>query len=143
MSDLAERRLQTALDHMRLECELDWDAVIATFEHPRYEIYGTGTVIDGEAAVRRYFENSRTPFPDQANEIIAIAHGGNTVLVEFWLTGTHLGPLKTPNGVIEPTGKAFRIRMAATFEFPPGGDKVICERPYVDTGAIGRALGLV
>jgi hypothetical protein len=142
MSDLAERRLQAVRDHMRLECELDWDAVIATFEHPRYEIYGPGTVIDGEEAVRRYFENSRIPFPDQGNEIIAIAHGGDTVLVEFWLTGTHLGPLKTPNGVIEPTGKSFRIRMAATFEFPPGGDKVICERPYVDTGSIGRALGL-
>jgi hypothetical protein len=142
MSDLAERRLQAVRDHMRLECELDWDAVIATFEHPRYEIYGPGTVIDGEEAVRRYFESSRIPFPDQGNEIIAIAHGGDTVLVEFWLTGTHLGPLKTPNGVIEPTGKSFRIRMAATFEFPPGGDKVICERPYVDTGSIGRALGL-
>jgi hypothetical protein len=142
MSDLAERRLQVVRDHMRLECELDWDAVIATFEHPRYEIYGPGTVIDGEEAVRRYFESSRIPFPDQGNEIIAIAHGGDTVLVEFWLTGTHLGPLKTPNGVIEPTGKSFRIRMAATFEFPPGGDKVICERPYVDTGSIGRALGL-
>jgi hypothetical protein len=142
MSDLAERRLQTVRDHMRLECELDWDAVIATFEHPRYEIYGPGTVIDGEEAVRGYFNSSRIPFPDQGNEIIAIAHGGDTVLVEFWLTGTHLGPLKTPNGVIEPTGKAFRIRMAATFEFPSGGDKVICERPYLDTSSIGRALAL-
>jgi hypothetical protein len=142
MSDLAERRLQAVRDHMRLECELDWDAVIATFEHPRYEIYGPGTVIDGEEAVRRYFESSRIPFPDQGNEIIAIAHGGDTVHVEFWLTGTHLGPLKTPNGVIEPTGKTFRVRMAATFEFPPEGDKVICERPYVDTGSISRAIGL-
>ena len=143
MTDLAERRLKTVYDHMALECVCDWDAVIATFEHPRYEMYGAGQVFDGEEQVRGYFAASRTPFPDQANEIIAIAHGGDTVLVEFFLTGTHLGPLNLGKGrVAEPTGKTFKVRMAATFEFPPGGDKVICERPYYDQGAVLRELGL-
>jgi hypothetical protein len=96
MDQLTTARIQTVRDHMRLECEGDWDGVIATFEHPRYELYGAGTVFDGEEAVRGYFAASRTPFPDQANEIIAIGAGGDTVLVEFWLTGTHLGPLRTP-----------------------------------------------
>jgi ketosteroid isomerase-like protein len=141
MDDLCERRLQTVRDHMALEVTHDWDAVIATFEHPRYEM-ATGAVFDGEEAVRGYFAASRTPFPDQGNEIISIAHGGDTVLVEFWLTGTHLGPLRTAKGVVEPTGKSFRVRMAATFEFAPGSDKIICERPYFDGGAVGRALGL-
>src|SRR5271170_7749049 len=93
MSDLAERRIKTVRDHMALEVTHEWDAVIATFERPRYEM-ATGAVFDGEAAVRGYFAASRTPFPDQGNEIIAIAHDGDTVLVEFWLTGTHLGPLR-------------------------------------------------
>jgi ketosteroid isomerase-like protein len=141
MSDLAERRLKTVRDHMALECVSDWDAVIATFEHPRYEMYGSGAVFDGEEAVRGYFEVSRTPFPDQSNEIIALAHSENTVLVEFWLMGTHLGPLKLPGRVIEPTGKSFRVRMAATFEFGEGSDKIICERPYFDQGAVLRELG--
>jgi hypothetical protein len=143
MTDLAERRLQTVRDHMALECECDWDAVIATFEHPRYEMYGSGTVFDGEEEVRGYFHASRTPFPDQGNEIIALAHIDNTVLVEFWLTGTHKGPLKMGGRTIEPTGKSFRVRMAATFEFPPGGDKIICERPYFDPTQIAKALDLV
>lgn len=142
MTDLAERRLKTVRDHMALECDCDWDAVIATFEHPRYEMYGSGTVFDGEEEVRGYFHASRTPFPDQGNEIIAIAHAGNTVLVEFWLTGTHKGPLKMGGRTIEPTGKSFRVRMAATFEFPPGGDKIICERPYFDPTQIAKALDL-
>lgn len=142
MSDLAARRLKTVRDHMALECLADWDGVIATFQHPRYEMYGPGTVFDGEAAVRGYFAASRTPFPDQANEIIALAHDGNTVLVEFWLTGTHKGPLKLRDKVIPPTGKSFRVRMTATFEFPPGGDKIICERPYFDQSGIIQALGL-
>ena len=141
MTDLAERRIRTVRDHMALEVTHDWDAVIATFEHPRYEM-ATGAVFDGEAAVRGYFAASRTPFPDQGNEIIAIAHDGDTVLVEFWLTGTHLGPLRTPGGVVEPTGKAFRVRMAASFEFAPGSDKIVCERPFFDSGAVARALQL-
>lgn len=142
MSDLPERRIAVVRDHMALEVTHDWDAVIATFEHPRYEMYGSGVVFDGEEAVRRYFAASRTPFPDQGNEIIAIAAAGDTVLVEFWLTGTHLGPLRVGGKTIEPTGKRFRVRMAATFEFAPGSDKIVCERPYFDQGAVVRALGL-
>lgn len=142
MTDLAERRIQLVKDHMALEVTHDWDAVIATFEHPRYEMYGSGNVFDGEAAVRGYFDASRTPFPDQGNELIAIAHADDTVLVEFWLTGTHLGPLRLKDRLVAPTGRAFKVRMAASFEFPPGGDKIICERPYFDQGAVLRALEL-
>ena len=140
MGDLAAARLQTVRAHMRLETVHDWDGVIATFAHPRYEMYGSGAVFDGEAAVRGYFAASRTPFPDQGNEIIAIGADGDTVLVEFWLTGTHLGPLRVRGREIAPTGKAFRVRMAATFEFAPDSDKVVCERPYFDQGAVLRAL---
>ena len=142
MDELSERRIQTVRDHMALECVCDWDAVIATFAHPRYEMYGSGAVFDGETAVRAYFAASRTPFPDQGNEIIAIGAGGDTVLVEFWLTGSHLGPLRLGDRTIAPTGKAFRVRMAASFEFAPGSDKIVCERPFFDQGAVIRALGL-
>ena len=142
MGDLAAARIQVVRDHMALECVHDWDAVIATFAHPRYEMYGSGAVFDGEAAVRGYFAASRTPFPDQGNEVIAIAHDGDTVLVEFWLTGTHLGPLRLGGREVAATGKSFRVRMAASFEFAPGSDKIVCERPYFDQGAVVRALGL-
>jgi limonene-1,2-epoxide hydrolase len=140
MDTLSEARIKTVRDHMRLECEQDWDGVIATFAHPRYEMYGNGAVFDGEEAVRGYFRASRTPFPDQGNEIIAIAADGDTVLVEFWLTGTHLGPLRIGDKTIAPTGRTFRVRIAASFEFAPGTDKIVCERPYYDQGAVLRAL---
>jgi len=130
---------------MALEITHDWDGVIATFDHPRYELLGPGTVFDGEEAVRGYFAASRTPFPDQGNEVISIAadDATDTVLVEFWLTGTHLGPLLLPSGIVEATGKAFRIRMAASFEFAPGSDKIVCERPYYDQSAVLKALDLL
>ena len=139
---LQDRRIATVRRHMALEVTHDWDGVIATFAHPRYELLGPGTVFDGEAAVRRYFTLSRVPFPDQGNEVIAIAAGGDTVLVEFWLTGTHLGPLQIGKQVIEPTGRAFRVRMAASFEFAPGSDLILCERPYYDQAAVLKALDL-
>lgn len=142
MDTLAARRIETVKRHMALEIAHEWDAVIATFEHPRYEMYGTGQVFDGEAAVRAYFAASRTPFPDQGNEIIAIAHDGDTVLVEFWLTGTHTGPLTIAGKTIPPTGRGFRVRLAASFEFKPGSDKIICERPFFDQMAVLKALGL-
>lgn len=142
INDLSSRRIETVKRHMALEITHEWDEVIATFDHPRYEMYGSGAVFDGEEAVRAYFAASRTPFPDQGNEIIAIAHAGETVLVEFWLTGTHLGPLKVGKETIEPTGRAFKVRMAATFEFKPGSDRIVCERPYFDQGMVLRAIGL-
>jgi hypothetical protein len=143
MTTLHDRRIQTVRDHMALEITHDWDAVIATFAHPRYELLGGGQIFDGEAQVRKYFAASRVPFPDQGNEIISIGHGtGDTVLVEFWLTGTHLGPIKIGEREIAPTGRAFKVRMAASFEFASGSDKIVCERPYFDQGAVLRALGL-
>jgi ketosteroid isomerase-like protein len=142
--ELSERRIGAVRKHMALEVVHDWDGVIATFERPRYELLGPGVVFDGEDAVRRYFELSRTPFPDQGNEVIAIAAdaASDSVLVEFWLTGTHSGPLQVGDTVHQPTGRSFRIRIAASFEFASGSDKIIAERPYYDSGAVLRALDL-
>jgi hypothetical protein len=129
---------------MALECVGDWDAVITTFEHPRYELYGSGRVFDGEDEVRGYFASSRIPFPDQANEIISIAADDKaTVHVEFWLAGSHLGPLKLGSRVVQASGKTFRVRMAATFEFALDSDKSTCERPYFDQSAVLQALAII
>lgn len=142
MSDLGERRIRTVRNHMALEMEYDWDAVIATFDgHPRYEM-ATGQVFDGDEAVRGYFTASRSVFPDQGNEIIAIAHVDDTVLVEFWLTGTHQGEIRVGEKIIPPTGKKLKARMAASFEFAPGSDKILCERPYFDQLGMLRSIGL-
>lgn len=141
--ELQRARIATVRDHMALECVHDWDAVLRTFSHPRYEMHGSGAIFDGEDEVMGYFHDSRVPFPDLANEVIAIAASGDTVLVEFWLSGTHLGPLKVNGQTYEPTGRAFKIRMAAGFEFAPNSDKIICERPYSAPDAKLRALKLI
>ncbi len=123
---------------MQAENEHDFDTVMSTFAHPRYELMATGQVFDGEDEVRRYFELSRTPFPDQRNELVSMRSTDDAVVVELDLLGTHAGPLRG----IEATGGTFRSRMCALFVFADGGDGIVCERVYFDSGDILRQLGL-
>jgi steroid delta-isomerase-like uncharacterized protein len=134
--DLRARREQVVREHMASENEHDFDTTIGTFSHPRYEIVATGDIYDGEAEVRLYYEQSRTAFPDQRNELVSLRHADDAVIVEFDLLGTHLGPLRG----IPPTGRAFRCRMTALFEFE--GERIVCERVYFDQLTILRQLDL-
>jgi steroid delta-isomerase-like uncharacterized protein len=134
LESLRAQRETEVRRHMEAENVHDFDAVIETFSHPRYELIPTGAVHDGEAAVRAYFRETRAAFPDQRNELISLRHADDAVIVEFWLLGTHRGPLLG----LAPTGRAFRCRMTAFFLFE--GAKIVCERVYFDAASILRQL---
>jgi steroid delta-isomerase-like uncharacterized protein len=121
---------------MEAENTHDFETVMGTFAHPRYEIVATAQVHDGDAAVRQYFKDTRTAFPDQRNEPISLRHADDAVVVEFWLLGTHKGPL----GGVAPTGRSFRVQMTALFLFEAGGDGIVCERVYFDSATLLRQL---
>jgi steroid delta-isomerase-like uncharacterized protein len=123
-------------EHMESENRLDFDATMNTFHHPRYELIATGEVYDGEAEVDAYFRESRAALPDQRNELIALHHADDAVIAEFWLRGTHLGPLRG----LPPTGRAFECRMTAFFLFEE--DRLLGERVYFDQATIMRQLGV-
>lgn len=131
---LRAAREATVREHMEAENALDFDRALATFGHPRYELIATGQTHDGAVDVMRYFRDSRTAFPDQRNELISLRHTDDAVIVEFWLLGTHKGRL----GTLEPTGKSFRVRMAAFFIFD--GASLVCERVYFDSASILRQI---
>ncbi len=131
---LQEKREAEVRRHMEAENVHQFDDVIDTFSHPRYELIPTDQIHDGEAAVREYFKTSRAVFPDQRNELISLRHAEDAVIVEFWLLGTHKGPMMG----IAPTGKAFKCRMAAFFIFVDA--KIVCERVYFDSATILRQL---
>ena len=134
---LRERREAIVREHMESENRHEFDVTLRTFSHPRYELMATGEVYDGEAAVAGYYAASRATFPDQRNEVRAIHHAADAVIVEFDLLGTHKGPLRG----MSPTGREFRCPMVALFFF--GGDRIICERVYFDSATILRQLGLI
>jgi steroid delta-isomerase-like uncharacterized protein len=134
--DLRARREAIVREHMESENHHDFDATIGTFSHPRYEIIATGDVYDGEAEVRAYFAETRAAFPDQRNELIALHHTDDGVIVEFDLLGTHRGTLRS----LPPTGRAFRARICAFFLFDD--ERIVCERVYFDQLSILRQLGI-
>jgi steroid delta-isomerase-like uncharacterized protein len=134
--DLRDKREAIVRDHMESENRHEYDATIATFEHPRYELIGTGDVYDGPEEVARYFEETRTAFPDQENELIALHHADDAVIVEAWVRGTHLGPFRG----LPPTGRRWEMQFAAVFVFEE--DRLMCERVYFDTNTVLRQLGI-
>lgn len=133
--DVRARREKVVLDHFHDEVEQDWDAVLSTFPHPRYEIVPTQTVHDGDEAVRGYYHETRVAFPDQRHEMIALRHCDDAVVAEFYLLGTHLGSL----GPVPPTGGSFKIRMTAFFVFDEN-EELVCERVYFDQLSFLRQL---
>jgi steroid delta-isomerase-like uncharacterized protein len=128
--DHREAREQIVREHMDSENRHEFDATLATFDHPRYEIVASGDVFDGPEEVMGYFAESRGAFPDQRNELIALHHADDAVIAEFWLRGTHEGNLRG----LEPTGKAFECRCVALFLFEE--DRLVCERVYFDRATI-------
>lgn len=133
--EIRKVREKLVLDHFHDEVDHSWDKVLATFPHPHYEIIPTLTIHDGEMQVRQYYVDTRVAFPNQNHEIISFRHSDDAVITEFWLFGTHLGPL----GEIPATGSDFRVRVTAFFVFD--ADNVLdCERIYFDSLTMFKQL---
>ena len=135
-ASLRDTRDEIVREHMESENRHEFEKTLETFKHPRYELIATDEVIDGSTDVARYYQETRAAFPDQRNEVIALHHAGDAVIVEFDLLGTHDGVFRG----VPPTGRSFRCRMAAIFEFE--GEDLVCERVYFDSATILRQLGL-
>jgi steroid delta-isomerase-like uncharacterized protein len=134
--EIRQKREDLVKEHMESENRHEYDATIETFEHPRYELIGTGDVYDGADEVARYFDETRTAFPDQRNELIALHHADDAVIVEANLYGTHEGPFRG----LPPTGRRFEMRFIAVFVFDE--DRLVCERVYFDSNTVLRQLGI-
>ncbi len=128
-------RERLVLDHFHDEVRQDWDATLSTFPHPLYELIPLLRVHDGDAEVRDYYHDTRVAFPDQDHEIIDLRHSHDAVIVEFWLLGTHKGPL----GKIPATGSRHRTRVTAYFIFD-ADENLVTERIYFDQLTIVKQL---
>src|ERR671931_529368 len=134
--ELRTHRERLVREHMKSENRHEFDVTLGTFHHPRYELVGTGDVYDGPDEVARYFQETRTAFPDQRNELIALHHADDAVIVEANLRGTHDGPFRG----LPPTGRRFEMRFCAVFVFED--DRLVCERVYFDSNTVLRQLGI-
>src|SRR5919197_5075982 len=134
--ELRANRERIVREHMESENRHEFDVTLATFEHPRYELVGTGDVYDGPEEVARYFDETRTAFPDPRTELITLHHADDAVIVEANLYGTHGGPFRG----LPPTGRRFEMRFCAVFMFEE--DRLVCERVYFDSNTVRRQLGV-
>ena len=135
-TSLREKREQIVREHIESENRHEFDVTLETFDHPRYELIGTGDVYDGPEEVAAYFEETRKAFPDQRNEVIAIHHADDAVILEAWLRGTHRGPFRG----LPPTGREFEMQFVSLFVFED--ERLVGERVYFDANTILRQLGI-
>jgi steroid delta-isomerase-like uncharacterized protein len=133
---LRKKREEIVREHMDSENRHQFDDTLATFHHPRYELVPNGEVYDGPEEVMAYFEQTRRAFPDQRNELVALHHADDAVLVEALIRGTHTGPY----GSVPPTGRSFELPILSIFVFDD--DRLLCERVYFDQNTVLRQLGL-
>ena len=79
-------------------------------------------------------------FPDSKATFHDAQASGNRVVLEKTWTGTHTGPLVTPDGVVEATGKSFSMRAISVIVVRDG--KVALSRQYFDLNTMLSQLGL-
>jgi ketosteroid isomerase-like protein len=87
--------------------------------------------------VRQY----ATAFGDMHRELYDVWTFGDTVIVRLALQGTHTGPLRTPFGIIRPTGKKMDAPCVDVFELRNGKIKKFdC---YPEGSVILTQLGVI
>ena len=134
--ELRRRRLEVIAEHMDSEVTQEFDRTLATFNgHPHYEITATGQVFDGDDEVMGYYRMTRTAFPDQRHDNVRYHVSDDAVSTEFDLLGTNLGAFYG----FPPTGKAFRVPIAAVFFFD--GNRIINERISFDSASLLTQIG--
>jgi hypothetical protein len=88
LAKLRKAREQLVIEHGRTENDGQLDKTMRTFSRAHEELIPLGSVIDGEKAVKDYYDGSWTVFPDQRNDSDSILrHADCAVIAEE--SGSH------------------------------------------------------
>jgi steroid delta-isomerase-like uncharacterized protein len=119
----------------------DWDRVrsVATPDVV-YDEVATGRQADGIDQVLPLWQGWARAFPDSKATFHNALASGTSVTLEITWNGTHKGPLETPTGPVQPTGKTIAIRACMVVELE--GERVKRERHYFDMETLLQQLGL-
>jgi ketosteroid isomerase-like protein len=99
---------------------------------------GGGTGVEYAKGVFRRHVDS---YPDIRHEVLGVVESadGQAVALEMRFTGTHGGTLRTPLGVIEPTGR--RLTWRSSDHIRAGAGRIVSWRAYFDRLALLEQLG--
>jgi predicted ester cyclase len=99
-----------------------------------------GVTLRGRDQVRQYTEAVWQAFPDGILAFGAQVFGHDAAATEVVFTGTHTGPMLTPNGSIPPTGRSVTLHSASILRIKDG--LVASEHVDLDQLEMMTQLGL-
>jgi ketosteroid isomerase-like protein len=100
-----------------------------------------GVTWKGPAELPVQVENYHGAFPDKHRELYQVYVGGNIVVVQLALQGTHQDPLNMPGGTLAPTGSRMDTPCCDVFKLADG--KIKRFDCYPSGTVILRQLGLI
>ncbi|MEV4460442.1 nuclear transport factor 2 family protein [Microbispora sp. NPDC049633] len=124
------------------------DAISSQDEERVLRCFGTRAVfvtpagvMEGHEQIGWYFRQLFTAFPDMHNETTTRTVLGDTIVVEWTFSGTHIGVLLLPGGT-EITGTGRRVVLPAAGAYTMGDDGVFASgRVYYDQLTFYRQTG--
>ncbi len=99
-----------------------------------------GVTLHGRDQVRQYMETQWIAFPDGALSFGEQVLGKDLAATELVFTGTHTGPMPTPQGSIPATGRRVSLHFASILHIKEG--LVASEHVYLDQLDMLTQLGL-
>ena len=119
----------------------DLDMVVSMLADDVESILPGAPPMNGPEAFKQYVSVFQTAAPDAHIVGHRYFESGDTIVVEGTYSGTHTGPLMTPNGEIPPTGRHFEFTFADVLQ--ARGGKVVNHRVYFDQVGFLMQLGLM
>lgn len=139
---MSDELIQTARASIVGYNDKNWDAVRdACTADLRYDEVATHRKIQGIGQVIEAWQGWAKAFPD-STAAFHDAHvaGDHTVVQELTWTGTHTGPMLTPDGEIPATHKSIEMRGVVIVEVRNG--KIASMTQYFDMMTMMTQLGL-
>jgi uncharacterized protein (TIGR02246 family) len=100
-----------------------------------------GATLHGREEIRHYIEALWKAFPNGKLAFGAQVFAEDAAATELVFTGTHTGPMMTPNGPLPPTGKRVTLHSASILHIKEG--LIAWEHGYADQLEILTQLGLM
>jgi len=108
---------------------------------PDLVVVEPGGASQGIDAFLAHAQGFTRAFPDSRAEVKTLTEAGNRVAVEAVYTGTHTGPLVTPQGEVPPTGRTLSLPYCAIMEIVAG--RIATHHVYYDQMTFAAQLGLI
>ncbi|MDH3606750.1 MAG: ester cyclase [Acidimicrobiia bacterium] len=117
----------------------DLDRYMELVGNSVYSELATGRTVSGDD-LRAALAGWKTAFPDATGTVTNTVEVGDTIVQEVTWTGTHTGPMMTPEGEIPATGAHQTTPAVMVSEYE--GDQLKATRHYFDLMGLMAQLGL-